>query len=265
MSSVMVLDEECLTKTDISKSLFYRVKVFASLANLKPAIGEEGFEEIKIIYMLIKKIANRWGDLIDFDDQEDNCYHSKRLCVHTKSGRSILENFKMVYRGKAFWVRASETVGWVPDFADDVDEEYRGKREVRQVVIKNNGDMISDDDSMKHLDSQVDICVWDDILFQKYNHTSVNFLLWFVVVEFQALIAGKGWDIWVILMNSTNMKVRFQYFNKIVRRNISIERASAKPVSRDTLAVVLTLGVISRKKDEHTGSLSQNQEREDNG
>ncbi|GKF18179.1 nucleotide-binding alpha-beta plait domain-containing protein, partial [Tanacetum coccineum] len=137
MSSVMVLDEECLTKTDISKSLFYRVKVFASLANLKPAIGEEGFEEIKISYMgkswvkldfvslesmkmfkengsigswfscikqadkdfviegrvawveiegipfkfwsknTFRKIANRWGDLIDFDDQEDNCYHSK--------------------------------------------------------------------------------------------------------------------------------------------------------------------------------------------
>ncbi|GJS31422.1 nucleotide-binding alpha-beta plait domain-containing protein [Tanacetum coccineum] len=62
-----------------------------------------------------KRIANRWGVLLDIDDQEETCYHSKRLCVHMKSGRSILENFKIIHRGKVFWVRASETTGWVPD------------------------------------------------------------------------------------------------------------------------------------------------------
>nr|GEV54020.1 RNA-directed DNA polymerase, eukaryota [Tanacetum cinerariifolium] len=39
------------------------------------------------------------------------------------SGRSILENFKIIHRGKVFWVRASETPGWVPDFTDESDED----------------------------------------------------------------------------------------------------------------------------------------------
>nr|GFC46617.1 nucleotide-binding alpha-beta plait domain-containing protein [Tanacetum cinerariifolium] len=32
-----------------------------------------------------KRIADRWGKLLDVDDQEETCYHSKRLCIHTKS------------------------------------------------------------------------------------------------------------------------------------------------------------------------------------
>ncbi|GKD47616.1 RNA-directed DNA polymerase, eukaryota [Tanacetum coccineum] len=70
-----------------------------------------------------KRIANRWGELLDIDDQEEACYHSKRLCIYMKSGRSILENFKIIHRGKVFWIRASETPGWVPDFADEPDDE----------------------------------------------------------------------------------------------------------------------------------------------
>ncbi|GKA13788.1 nucleotide-binding alpha-beta plait domain-containing protein [Tanacetum coccineum] len=179
----VVLDDECLADKDLSKSLLGRVKEFASLANLKVALCNEGFVDIKIVYMgelwvmlefgsqemiklfrdnlsvgswfscikqatlefvtegriawveiegipfklwsnnTFKRIANRWGVLLDIDDQEETCYHSKRLCVHMKSGRSILENFKIIHRGKVFWVRASETTGWVPDFTDESDED----------------------------------------------------------------------------------------------------------------------------------------------
>nr|GEX70656.1 RNA-directed DNA polymerase, eukaryota, reverse transcriptase zinc-binding domain protein [Tanacetum cinerariifolium] len=70
-----------------------------------------------------KRIANRWGVLLDIDDQEETCYHSKRICIHMKSGRSILENFKIIHRGKVYWVRASETPSWVPDFIDEYDDE----------------------------------------------------------------------------------------------------------------------------------------------
>ncbi|GJU72271.1 RNA-directed DNA polymerase, eukaryota [Tanacetum coccineum] len=51
------------------------------------------------------------------------CFHSKRLCIHTKSGRNISEEFKIIYRGKVFWIRANETPGWVPDFVDESDDE----------------------------------------------------------------------------------------------------------------------------------------------
>nr|GEW26082.1 RNA-directed DNA polymerase, eukaryota, reverse transcriptase zinc-binding domain protein [Tanacetum cinerariifolium] len=63
------------------------------------------------------------GELLDVDDQEETCFHSKRLCIHTKSGRSILEEFKIIHRGKVYWIRANETPGWVPDFADESDDE----------------------------------------------------------------------------------------------------------------------------------------------
>nr|GEW10378.1 nucleotide-binding alpha-beta plait domain-containing protein [Tanacetum cinerariifolium] len=135
-----------------------RVKEFVSLANLKVALCNEGFMNIKInvgswfsqiieasrdfvingriawvevegvpfklwSHNTFKRIADRWGKLLDVDDQEETCYHSKRLCIHTKSGRNILESFKIIHRGKAHWIRACETPGWVPDFADESDDE----------------------------------------------------------------------------------------------------------------------------------------------
>ncbi|GJR29965.1 hypothetical protein Tco_1106197 [Tanacetum coccineum] len=35
----------------------------------------------------------------------------------------IKEEFKVIHRGKAYWIRANETPGWVPEFTDDLDEE----------------------------------------------------------------------------------------------------------------------------------------------
>ncbi|GJY47483.1 RNA-directed DNA polymerase, eukaryota, reverse transcriptase zinc-binding domain protein [Tanacetum coccineum] len=153
----LVLDDECLLSNDISNSLFCRVKEFASLANLKSiklfrenesigswfscisqanmdfiTEGRVAWVEIEGIPFKLwsnntfKRIANRWGALIDFEDQEEPCYHSKRLCIHTKSGISIMENFKIIHRGKVYWVRATETPGWVPDFADEDNEDDQG-------------------------------------------------------------------------------------------------------------------------------------------
>ncbi|GJW27664.1 nucleotide-binding alpha-beta plait domain-containing protein [Tanacetum coccineum] len=182
-SPAIVLDDECLMTRDLSKSILGRVKVFASLANLKMALCNEGFVDIKIHYMgefwvmmefatkesikqfrenvsvgswfsLIKdaslefqtekriawveiegipfklwsgntfnRIAAKWGDLLDVDDQEDTCFHSKRLCIHTKLDRSISEEFKIIHRGKVYWIRAKETPGWVPDFTEESDDE----------------------------------------------------------------------------------------------------------------------------------------------
>ncbi|GJW28664.1 hypothetical protein Tco_0045539 [Tanacetum coccineum] len=70
-----------------------------------------------------KRIAWVEGDLLDVDDQEDSCFHSKRLCVHTKVVRSISKEFKIIHRGKIYWIRANEAPDWVPEFNDDVKEE----------------------------------------------------------------------------------------------------------------------------------------------
>ncbi|GJV37618.1 nucleotide-binding alpha-beta plait domain-containing protein [Tanacetum coccineum] len=191
----LVLDDECLMTNQFSNSLFGRVKEFASLANIKLSLENEGFADICIKYLgefwislkfaspeackkfrnnvsvgswfsvlkeadidfqcdkriawvetegvpfklwtenTFKRIASRWGVLISVDDEEESCFHSKRLCVHTSNSRSISEDFKIIFRGKVHWIRAKETPGWVPDFANAI-----GDDESDDDISNDNGD-----------------------------------------------------------------------------------------------------------------------------
>ncbi|GKC85849.1 nucleotide-binding alpha-beta plait domain-containing protein, partial [Tanacetum coccineum] len=130
----IVLGDECVNDNKISYGLFGRVKEMASLANIKIALGNEGFEDITIKYMgelwiliefmsdesknkfkdnvsvvswfsqiieassdfeiegriawvevegvpfklwsgnTFSRIANKWGKLLDVDDQEETCF-----------------------------------------------------------------------------------------------------------------------------------------------------------------------------------------------
>nr|GEU96677.1 RNA-directed DNA polymerase, eukaryota [Tanacetum cinerariifolium] len=191
----IVLGDECVLSKNIAKSLFGRVKEFASLANLKRALGNKGFMDIVIKYMgelwvmmefksdetILKfkesvsvmswfsqvidgtnefevegrivrvevevevegvpfrlwidntftRIVNKWGKLLDVDDQDETCFHSKRLCIYIKAGKSIREDFKIIHRGKPYWIRAIETPGWVPDFSDESDDEDNNSLEAK--------------------------------------------------------------------------------------------------------------------------------------
>ncbi|GKB59374.1 RNA-directed DNA polymerase, eukaryota [Tanacetum coccineum] len=70
-----------------------------------------------------RRIASRWGTLINGDDLDEDGHYSNRLCVCTKLKTILMESFKMVYRGKVYWVRAIEIPGWVPDFEEESDVE----------------------------------------------------------------------------------------------------------------------------------------------
>ncbi|GKA98527.1 RNA-directed DNA polymerase, eukaryota, reverse transcriptase zinc-binding domain protein [Tanacetum coccineum] len=70
-----------------------------------------------------RKIASKWGDLIDIDDIQETYFHSKRLCLYTKCLSNIYENFKILFNGKIFWIRAKEVPGWVPDLIEDSEDE----------------------------------------------------------------------------------------------------------------------------------------------
>nr|GEU64493.1 RNA-directed DNA polymerase, eukaryota, reverse transcriptase zinc-binding domain protein [Tanacetum cinerariifolium] len=139
-----------------AKELFHACKQYGNVSSLRKdlrmvAIGNEGFAGIKIKYMgelwvmmefnsketLHKfresvSIASWFSQIkeatIDFeaedvDDQEENCYHSKRICIYMKFGRSVVDEFKIIHQGKIYWIRANETPGWVPDFTDDSDDD----------------------------------------------------------------------------------------------------------------------------------------------
>ncbi|GKB91922.1 hypothetical protein Tco_0964194 [Tanacetum coccineum] len=66
--------DECLGSKDLSLTLFGRVKEFASLANLKVAIGNEGFSEIVIkdkqsLWEFLHHEISKWrGEVIIMGD-----------------------------------------------------------------------------------------------------------------------------------------------------------------------------------------------------
>nr|GEX94912.1 RNA-directed DNA polymerase, eukaryota, reverse transcriptase zinc-binding domain protein [Tanacetum cinerariifolium] len=70
-----------------------------------------------------KRIATKWGELLDINDQDEMCFYSKRLCIYTKSEMNIFEEFKVIFRGRDFWIHAKEAPGWVPDFMEENDDE----------------------------------------------------------------------------------------------------------------------------------------------
>ncbi|GJS93037.1 hypothetical protein Tco_0800005 [Tanacetum coccineum] len=51
------------------------------------------------------KIGKIWGETMDIEDNLDSSFSRKRLCIKTKHADSILEKFKVIFRGKVFMVR----------------------------------------------------------------------------------------------------------------------------------------------------------------
>nr|GEX64674.1 nucleotide-binding alpha-beta plait domain-containing protein [Tanacetum cinerariifolium] len=109
---VIVLDETCFNQTVYFTALMGKVKDFTSLTNLKVALANEGFENIKLKYMggfwvmiefnteaakervtwvdiegiplkgwsknTFSRITSKRGELLYFDEQEEGYLHSKR-------------------------------------------------------------------------------------------------------------------------------------------------------------------------------------------
>nr|GEY59263.1 RNA-directed DNA polymerase, eukaryota [Tanacetum cinerariifolium] len=165
-SPAIVLDDDCVLSKDLSKSLMGGIKEFASLTNLKNVLMNEGFVDLNVRYIgelwvllefssikskeafrdnvgtmnTFKRITTKWGDLIDIDDFDDNYFHSKRLCLFTKSTANIYENFKIIIRGKVFWIRAKEVPGWIPDLVEDLDDEELSADDIMDENEKNLDD-----------------------------------------------------------------------------------------------------------------------------
>ncbi|GJT72876.1 hypothetical protein Tco_1032162, partial [Tanacetum coccineum] len=73
--------------------------------------------------LTFKRIAAKWGELLDVDDYDELNLHSKRICILSKVCEHIHESFKIVFRGKVYWVRASEVLGWTPEFSEEEEED----------------------------------------------------------------------------------------------------------------------------------------------
>ncbi|GJT77711.1 RNA-directed DNA polymerase, eukaryota [Tanacetum coccineum] len=62
------------------------------------------------------KVASKWGDLVVWEESEENSLSCKHLCLKTKIGEIINECFKIIVKGKVFWIRAKELDAWIPKF-----------------------------------------------------------------------------------------------------------------------------------------------------
>ncbi|GJZ29351.1 hypothetical protein Tco_0573998 [Tanacetum coccineum] len=156
---VLVLDDSCVNKQDYSCCLNGKVKEFGALANLKVVLGNKGLTDIDIRYLgglwvmivfdsvEVKEkflfctgasswIASKWGTLLNVENLEKGDCHSKKLCVYTKGMSNIFESFKIIYQGKAYWVRAIEIPGWTSDFDEQNDEESDSEDEGFEGVFK---------------------------------------------------------------------------------------------------------------------------------
>nr|GEW97773.1 RNA-directed DNA polymerase, eukaryota [Tanacetum cinerariifolium] len=99
------------------------------------------------------KIGNKWGDFMDIEEVVESTFARKRICIKTKVLKNILETFKVIIKGKVFWIRAKELFTWTPCFleykdkelnSDDEDHGDTNNNKSDDVVLKDNN---SPDDS----------------------------------------------------------------------------------------------------------------------
>ncbi|GJS35391.1 RNA-directed DNA polymerase, eukaryota [Tanacetum coccineum] len=89
------------------------------------------------------KIGSRWGEVIELEDNKEDCFARKRICIKTKLEDNILEKFKIIVRGKNFVIRAKELFVWSPTFNDNKevddyseDDSVNGAEEINGDISK---------------------------------------------------------------------------------------------------------------------------------
>nr|GEV40542.1 RNA-directed DNA polymerase, eukaryota [Tanacetum cinerariifolium] len=100
-----------------------------SFRSLDPEIGYPGHfpNEVEIckIKLKLKTICKiKWGEALDIEDNVDSSFGRKHLCIKTKLPLSILESFKVNFKGKVYMVRAKELFTWSPIFLGQKEMEY---------------------------------------------------------------------------------------------------------------------------------------------
>ncbi|GJX68634.1 nucleotide-binding alpha-beta plait domain-containing protein [Tanacetum coccineum] len=78
------------------------------------------------------------GELLDIDDQEEMCFHSKRLCIYTKTEKNIFEEFKIIiYLVRLSWISCQKKLqDWFPDFMEENDDEEQSDVDSKEGEFK---------------------------------------------------------------------------------------------------------------------------------
>ncbi|GJV52222.1 RNA-directed DNA polymerase, eukaryota [Tanacetum coccineum] len=99
------------------------------------------------------KIGSRWGEVIELEDNKEDCFARKRICIKTKLEDNILEKFKIIVRGKNFVIRAKELFVWSPTFNDNKEVDDYSEDDSVNGAEEINGDI----SKQMNLDDETDI------------------------------------------------------------------------------------------------------------
>ncbi|GJS34700.1 RNA-directed DNA polymerase, eukaryota [Tanacetum coccineum] len=179
-SPAMVLDDSCLVSRDLDNYVLGEVKQFSSINNLRVILLKfminweyhHGSLELprltnaqsdfvsseRVVWVDIEgvplhawsrptfcKIGSKWGEVMELEENNNDYFARKRLCVKTKQTGNILESFKIVIKGKIFVVRAKELFVWSPSF-----------KEVPEAVYCSDDDSVKGDDVQNVVTSKQD-------------------------------------------------------------------------------------------------------------
>ncbi|GKD73447.1 hypothetical protein Tco_1331729 [Tanacetum coccineum] len=89
------------------------------------------------------RISSKWVSLLLVEDDDAPYFHRKRICIKTALDDTIFETFKIIVKGKIFWIRAKEVTGWTPDF--NIEEDDFSDSDVESLQVKNDDNFNKDD------------------------------------------------------------------------------------------------------------------------
>ncbi|GKA25340.1 hypothetical protein Tco_0711449 [Tanacetum coccineum] len=157
-SSTYINEHSCLNQLDYSLGLLGKVKEFSSFDNMRMVLGNEGFDDINLRYM-----GGMWI-MIDFKTEDTKAKFQS--CLGATSWFSLLiqasKEFVIDERitwvdiegiplklwsestfnriaakwGKRFSVRAKETMGWIPDFDEQEDDNSESEDEQSVFLLR---------------------------------------------------------------------------------------------------------------------------------
>ncbi|GJR94726.1 RNA-directed DNA polymerase, eukaryota, partial [Tanacetum coccineum] len=115
------------------------------------------------------KIGSKWGATMDIEENLVNSFARKRLCIKTNVAGNILENFKVIFKGRVYLVRAKELFAWTPSFIESKDSGYGSDDDSIHGFNNKSGDKRSADVGM---DDDSDLEGVSETIFSTSTHNS---------------------------------------------------------------------------------------------
>ncbi|GJV80313.1 hypothetical protein Tco_1516183, partial [Tanacetum coccineum] len=134
---------------------FDRPPIHSSRPNIstRPAANGALFIWLRFYKVVIDRLIDVGDVVIELEDNKEDCFARKRICIKTKLEDNILKKFKIIVQGKIFVIRAKELFVWSPTFNDNKevndyseDDSVNGAEEI-------NGDI----SKQMNLDDETDI------------------------------------------------------------------------------------------------------------